>query len=81
MVTTLCPSRETLLEYSLGTLSGDERDALDSHLEGCPDCQAMIMTLDDANDTLIGRLRAPLRGCEKIANGSHKGLDKNIGLR
>jgi uncharacterized protein (TIGR03067 family) len=60
MVTTACPSRETLLRYSLGMLSGEQQDVLDSHLDSCPDCQAKIMTLDDADDTVIGRLRMPL---------------------
>jgi serine/threonine protein kinase len=60
MVATVCPSRETLLQYSVGLLTGDDRDALDSHLDCCPDCQAAIMTLDDSDDTVVGRLRTPL---------------------
>ena len=60
MVATACPSRDTLFQYSLGLLTGEARDALDGHLDSCPDCQAAMMTLDDADDTLIGRLRAPL---------------------
>jgi uncharacterized protein (TIGR03067 family) len=59
MVATVCPSRETLLQYSIGLLSNEQRDALDAHLDGCPDCQAMIGTLDDAADTLVERLRTP----------------------
>jgi RND family efflux transporter MFP subunit len=59
MITSTCPSRETLFQYSVGALNGEQRDALDEHLEGCPDCQATIMTLDDADDTVAGRLRTP----------------------
>lgn len=60
MIATGCPSRETLLQYSLGMLVGEQRDELDSHLDTCPNCQATIATLDDADDTAIGRLRTPL---------------------
>ncbi|MGO9110376.1 MAG: efflux RND transporter periplasmic adaptor subunit [Thermoguttaceae bacterium] len=59
MIATTCPSRETLFQYSVGTLYGEQRDALDEHLDCCPDCQATIMTLDDADDTVAGRLRTP----------------------
>jgi len=59
MITSICPNRETLFQYSVGTLIGEERDALDEHLESCPDCQATIMSLDDADDTVAGRLRTP----------------------
>ncbi|MGA2062793.1 MAG: protein kinase, partial [Thermoguttaceae bacterium] len=52
-----CPSRETLLQYSIGMLSNEQSDELAGHLESCPDCQATITTLEDAEDTLIGRLR------------------------
>jgi hypothetical protein len=62
MVAQTCPSRETLLQYSLGMVSGEQRDALDSHLDSCPDCQATIVTLDDGNDTVIGHLRTPASG-------------------
>jgi RND family efflux transporter MFP subunit len=54
-----CPSRETLLQYSIGLLSNQQSDDLAGHLESCPDCQATITTLEDAEDTLIGRLRTP----------------------
>jgi serine/threonine protein kinase/tetratricopeptide (TPR) repeat protein len=60
MVTASCPSREMLLQYSIGMLSDEQSDGLAGHLDSCPDCQATIMTLEDAEDTLIGRLRMPL---------------------
>ena len=67
MIAIDCPSRETLLQYSLGMLVGEQRDDLDRHLDGCPDCQATIVTLDDTDDTLIGRLRTPLSGESVLA--------------
>ena len=67
MAATVCPNRDTLLQYSLGLLPAETRDSLDSHLDSCPECQATIMTLDDADDTLIGRLRAPLSGESVLA--------------
>ena len=67
MIATICPDRETLLRYSLGMLPEEQREPLDSHLDGCPDCQAMIVTLDDADDTAIGRLRMPLSGESVLA--------------
>ena len=60
MVTAACPAREVLLQYSIGTLSDEQSDDLARHLDSCPDCQATIITLEDAEDTLIGRLRMPL---------------------
>lgn len=59
MITAGCPTREMIVQYSLGLLSEEQAIGLASHLDSCPDCQAMIMTLDDADDTVIGRLRAP----------------------
>jgi RND family efflux transporter MFP subunit len=40
-------------------LTNEQSDDLAGHLESCPDCQATITTLEDAEDTLIGRLRTP----------------------
>ncbi len=59
MIASICPGRETLFQYSVGALDGQQRQALDEHLECCPECQAMIVTLDDADDTVAGRLRTP----------------------
>lgn len=60
MVATNCPSRQELLQYSQGMLSGNQQDSLDSHLEDCRDCQATMMTLDGIDDTVTGSLRRPL---------------------
>ena len=62
MVTTSCPSRDTLLQFSIGMLTDQQSDELAGHLDSCPDCQATILTLEDAEDTLIGRLRTPSGG-------------------
>jgi len=55
-----CPSRTTFRQYSLGLLPEEQALDLAGHLDWCRDCQAVLMTLDDADDTLIGRLRTPL---------------------
>ncbi len=39
--------RASLGAYSLGHLNADERAGLEAHLEGCPDCQAEIESLND----------------------------------
>jgi len=62
MPTTTCPSREIYLQYSRGLVSEEELTYLAEHLDSCPDCQDVVMTLDDADDTVVGRLRMPLSG-------------------
>jgi Putative zinc-finger len=37
--------RESLGAHALGQLSGDERAALEAHLEGCPECRAELASL------------------------------------
>ncbi len=59
MPTVKCPDRETLRQFSTGLLPDEQSDVLVGHLETCADCQATIMSLEDAGDTLIGRLRRP----------------------
>ena len=54
-----CPARDTLLQFSIGMLSDEESAGLASHLDSCTDCQATIVNLGNADDTLIGRLRTP----------------------
>ncbi len=60
MVTAVCPSREMLRQYSSGSLPEPESDHVASHLDACPECQATIVTLADADDTLIGQIRTPV---------------------
>src|SRR5208283_4031909 len=62
MPTTTCPSREMFLQYSRGLVSEEELNYVADHLDSCPDCQDVVMTLDDADDTVVGRLRMPLSG-------------------
>src|SRR5271165_6185614 len=50
------------VHYSRGLVSEEELKYLADHLDVCPDCQDVVMTLDDADDTVIGRLRMPLSG-------------------
>jgi uncharacterized protein (TIGR03067 family) len=54
-----CPSRERLFDYAVGRLSDDASEVLASHLDACSSCQAMLGTLNDANDSLVARLRSP----------------------
>ena len=55
-----CPSREELFDYAVGRLSDDASDVLASHLDSCSTCQTMLATLDDADDSLVARLRSPV---------------------
>ena len=55
-----CPSRDELFDYAVGRLSDDASDVLASHLDACSTCQAMLATLQDANDSLVARLRRPV---------------------
>ncbi len=52
-----CPNQEQLQAYLTGKLDDDLSVALDEHLDQCPDCQALIATVDDAGDTLLSQLR------------------------
>ena len=57
MTTTTCPSHEDLTEYLSGRLGAADWDDIGEHLEACPECQAMLATLDAAGDTLVAALR------------------------
>ena len=59
MSLTRCPSQEVLFDYVVGRLSDADSDALASHVESCSSCRADLATLDDADDTLVARLREP----------------------
>ncbi|MCE5268688.1 MAG: TIGR03067 domain-containing protein, partial [Planctomycetaceae bacterium] len=59
MPTIACPKLGELLDFAGGKLPEDAADALATHLETCPACQAELATLPDADDTLAGRLRSP----------------------
>ncbi len=55
-----CPSRESLSAYALGKLPEDVFQAVADHIDTCPTCQAALAGLDDADDTLLARLRRPM---------------------
>jgi RND family efflux transporter MFP subunit len=48
-----------LSQYAIGMLSEEQSADLARHLDSCCDCQATITGLEDAEDTLIRRLRMP----------------------
>ncbi len=52
-----CPTRDELLWYVAGRLSEGSADAVSAHVAVCPDCRAVLSTLDDAEDTLADELR------------------------
>ncbi len=54
-----CPSRDELFDYAVGALSEDDAESMVSHLTECPDCEATLLSLDEAEDTLMGHLRTP----------------------
>ena len=51
----LHPTTETLQAYSLGKLDDDAAEAVNNHLEHCPDCRRQVAEM--APDTFLGRLR------------------------
>jgi len=61
-----------LVQYSMGLLAAEPSDDLASHLDSCSDCQATIMSLEDAEDTLIRRLRTPLGGDSCLAEPEYQ---------
>ena len=62
MIETTCPSRDELLEYLVGRLTDQTSQALVEHVESCTSCQAMLATIDDADDTMAALLRRPVAG-------------------
>jgi len=59
MTATTCPSRDELFDYAVGRLSDEVSEGVAEHLESCQSCQAGLATFDDADDTLVARLRLP----------------------
>ena len=57
MSTAICPSRDELSAYVLGRLPDEASETVAAHLESCPECQAALATLDDADDSLVAQLR------------------------
>lgn len=52
-----CPGRAELIAYHRGKLPAEQLEAVGRHLEQCGPCQAILCTLADQSDPLIGRLR------------------------
>jgi len=57
MKLTLCPDRQELVAYVAGRLTEETTEALADHIDACPACQSVMATLDEADDTLVVRLR------------------------
>src|SRR6266542_2959655 len=54
-----CPSPELLHAYTTGRLALPAHEALDAHLDACPDCQQGVAALDARSDTPLPALQAP----------------------
>lgn len=65
--------RESLGAYALGQLPGEERAGLEAHLEGCPDCQAELASLES-----VARL-LPLADPDRL--GATPALPSGLGDR
>ena len=59
MLAAVCPTRQELMEYTVGKLSHEDSDGLSKHLDACPQCQAELATLPEPDDTLVAGLRGP----------------------
>jgi RND family efflux transporter MFP subunit len=59
MATALCPSCVELNDYAVGKLSDRESESVASHLDACPECQAALAGLQEAEDSLVAGLRGP----------------------
>ncbi|NQT14883.1 MAG: protein kinase, partial [Planctomycetes bacterium] len=54
-----CPNREELFALLVGTLREDSAEAMIIHVDSCEACRAALETFDEADDTLVARLRQP----------------------
>ncbi len=52
-----CPNEEQMAEYALGKLPADSHETVAAHIETCADCQTTLAALNNAEDTLVARLR------------------------
>jgi serine/threonine protein kinase len=60
-----CPKPEELLAFSVGQLAESTSEPIARHIEACPDCLAILATLQglhDKKDPLLADLRQPLPG-------------------
>lgn len=63
-VNDICPDRQTLQRYLLGTVHGPERAGLEEHFRDCPECLRMADTL--AIDDDLTRVAAGIRPSDDI---------------
>jgi serine/threonine protein kinase/Tol biopolymer transport system component len=82
MQTKRCPTRQEFADYDSGILAAERHDEITSHLDECADCAAVLESLEEPADELIGRLREKLPA-EILTDDSelHRLVDtvKNLG--
>ncbi len=54
-----CPNPDGLFAYVVGLLDEEASETIATHLDSCPQCQAGLATIDDADDTFVSQLRQP----------------------
>ncbi len=54
---TRCFDRAVLIDFALGKLPHEEFDRVAAEVETCPDCQAVLETLDDVEDSVLRDLK------------------------
>jgi WD40 repeat protein len=52
-----CPTEHDLAAFNLGELPEPTLEVISRHLEGCPECEAYLDSLDDRTDTALIALR------------------------
>ncbi len=52
-----CPDAEDLRRYTLGSLSEEQAEQLEDHLQGCQACEATFVSLEDATDVILEGVR------------------------
>ncbi len=71
------PTDQTLNDYGLGKLDDASSNAIESHLETCPDCRSRLS--GPSSDTFLGRLREAQRASGRSGPGVTP-LDGTLGL-
>jgi serine/threonine protein kinase len=61
------PTDQTLQSYGLGKLGEGPAEAVNKHLEDCPDCRSRVAEL--SSDSFLGRLRDARGGTDKSTSG------------
>src|SRR5262245_42128932 len=62
MLSTGCPGRAELLEFSVGNLPRPAFVRIAEHIERCAGCVYALEALDNQTDSLLARLRQPAYG-------------------